>query len=155
MPEVWERIQDGRALSLTELKGAAEELIQKCSAVKTWLFSGEMGSGKTTLIKAVCEGLGVREGMSSPTFSIVNQYDLFSGSSGRRQGERIYHFDFYRLKNEREAYDLGAEEYFDSGNFCFVEWPEKILSLIPRQHVTIRITPIDSTHRIIEYASHD
>ncbi len=148
MPEVWERIQGGRALSLRELKEAADELIQKCNGVKTWLFSGEIGAGKTTLIKAVCERLGVKEGMSSPTFSIVNEYDL-------RQGGRIYHFDFYRLKNEREAYDLGAEEYFDSGNFCFVEWPEKIPSLIPRQHIEVKIVPTDPTHRIIQYASHD
>ena len=148
MPEVWERIQEGRALSLNELRTAASELVEKCGKVKIWLFSGEMGSGKTALIKAVCERLGVKDGMSSPTFAIVNVYDT-------QQGERIYHFDFYRLKNEREAYDLGAEEYFDSGNFCFVEWPEKIPSLIPGQHIEVKITPTDPTHRIIQYASHD
>src|ERR1700690_1947358 len=141
-------IQGGRALSQSELKAAATELIEKCSGVKTWLFSGEMGAGKTTLIKAVCEQLGVKEGMSSPTFSIVNEYDL-------PRGEKIYHFDCYRLKNEQEAFDLGAEEYFESGNFCFVEWPEKIPSALPGRHIKVEITPADSTHRIIAYASHD
>ena len=148
MPEVWERIQGGQALSLNELKEAAGELVRKCSAVKIWLFSGEIGAGKTTLIKAVCQRLGVREGMSSPTFSIVNEYPTPGG-------EKIYHFDCYRLKSEQEAFDLGAEEYFDSGNFCFVEWPEKIPSLIPKQHVEVRIIPKDQTHRIIEYANHE
>jgi tRNA threonylcarbamoyladenosine biosynthesis protein TsaE len=148
MPEVWERIQGGRAISLNELGAAANELIEKCSAVKVWLFSGEIGAGKTTLIKTVCEALGVKTGMSSPTFSIVNEYPSL-------QGEKIYHFDFYRLNNEREAFDLGAEEYFDSGNFCFVEWPEKAPGVIPEQHIQINITPSDPTHRIIKYASHD
>jgi len=148
MPEGWESIQGGQALSLGDLKTAAAHLIWKCSPVKVWLFSGEMGAGKTTLIKAVCEQLGVREGMSSPTFSIVNEYD-------RQEGGKIYHFDFYRLKNEQEAFDIGAEEYFESGNFCFIEWPEKIPSLIPSQHVNIRITPSDPLHRIIEYACYD
>jgi len=148
MPEVWERIRGGQALSLSDLEGAASELIRKCSPFNVWLFSGEMGAGKTTLIKAVCEQLGVKGGMSSPTFSIVNEYD-------RQQGGKIYHFDFYRLKNEQEAYDLGADEYFDSGNFCFIEWPEKIPSLIPPYHAAIKIQTSDPLHRIIEYACYD
>ena len=148
MPEVWGRIQGGQAVSLEELNAAAAELIRKCSAFKVWLFSGEMGAGKTTLIKAVCRGLGVEGGMSSPTFSIVNEYD-------RQQGGKIYHFDFYRLKNEQEAYDLGAEEYLDSGNFCFVEWPEKIKKMIPQQHASIKIQHHDPLHRIIEYACYE
>ncbi len=148
MPEVWESIRRGQALSLSEMTAAAAELIRKCGHVKVWLFAGEMGAGKTTLIKAVCEQLGVREGMSSPTFSIVNEY-------ARQQGGKIYPFDFYRLKNEQEAFDLGAEEYFDSGNFCFIEWPEKIPSLIPQQHANVKIRPSDSLHRIIEYTCYD
>jgi tRNA threonylcarbamoyladenosine biosynthesis protein TsaE len=148
MSEVWEPIGRGRALSLDELKAAAGELVGKCYTTKVWLFYGEMGSGKTTLIKAVCERLGVIKGMSSPTFSVVNEYET-------GHGERIYHFDFYRLKNEQEAYDLGAEEYFDSGNFCFVEWPEKIPSLIPERHIKVKVTPCDPTNRIIHYTSHD
>jgi tRNA threonylcarbamoyladenosine biosynthesis protein TsaE len=148
MSEVWERIGGGRALSLDALKAAAGELIEKCNTTKVWLFYGEMGSGKTTLIKAICERLGVGKGMSSPTFSIVNEYET-------RQGGIIYHFDFFRLKNEQEAYDLGAEEYFDSGNFCFVEWPEKIPSLIPERHVKVKITPTDPANRMIAYTYHD
>ena len=148
MPEAWERIKGGKALSLSELKAAAAELLSACGGVNVWLFSGEMGAGKTTLIKAVCEALGVKGTMSSPTFSIVNEYD-------REGGGTVYHFDFYRLKNEQEAYDLGAEEYFDSGKYCFIEWPEKIPSLVPRQHVEIKIMTADPMHRIIHYASHD
>src|SRR5258708_1417543 len=148
MPQVGESIRGGQALSLSEMKEAAAELIRKCGHVKVWLFAGEMGAGKTTLIKAVCEQLGVKEGMSSPTFSIVNEYD-------RQEGGKIYHFDFYRLKNEQEAFDIGAEEYFESGNFCFIEWTEKIPSRIPLQHVNITITPDDHFQRIIEYARHD
>jgi tRNA threonylcarbamoyladenosine biosynthesis protein TsaE len=148
MPDEFQDILGGRSLSLNDLKAAADELIQKCGNVNTWLFSGEMGAGKTTLIKTICSQLGVKEGMSSPTFSIVNEYALPARG-------KVYHFDCYRLKHEREAFDLGAEEYFDSGNYCFVEWPEKIPSLIPAEHVTIKITPTDSTHRIIQYARHD
>src|SRR5258706_3586072 len=148
MPEAWESIGGGQALSLSDMKEAAAQLIKTCGRVKVWLFSGEMGAGKTTLIKAVCEQLGIKEGMSSPTFSIVNEYD-------RPKGGKIYHFDFYRLKNEQEAFDLGAEEYFESGNFCFIEWPEKIPSLIPQQHANIKIRPSDPMHRIIEYTCYD
>src|SRR5690606_32906579 len=90
-----------------------------------------MGAGKTTIIKALCEELGVKEHVTSPTFSIVNEY---TGNSGL-----IYHFDFYRLKNEQEAYDLGYEEYFYSGNYCFVEWPQKIESLLPQNAFSIYI----------------
>jgi tRNA threonylcarbamoyladenosine biosynthesis protein TsaE len=148
MPEGWANILGGQAISLSELTGAASELIRQCGAIKVWLFSGEMGVGKTTLIKAVCEQLGIHGGMSSPTFAIVNEYD-------RQDGEKIYHFDFYRLKVEQEAYDLGVEEYFDSGYFCFVEWPEKVPTLIPAKHVEIKISPADAMHRKIAYLCHD
>lgn len=148
MPEGWKGVMGGRKLSQNELKDAARELIRECGSVRTWLFSGEIGAGKTTLIKAVCEQLGVKDGMSSPTFSIINEYRPSAE-------ERIYHFDFYRLKNEREAYDLGAEEYFDSGHFCFVEWPERIPSLIPQQYIEVNLKATDPTHRIIQYARHD
>jgi tRNA threonylcarbamoyl adenosine modification protein YjeE len=80
-----------------------------------------MGSGKTTFIKSIGHVLGVKDGMSSPTFSIVNEYETSIG-------EKLYHFDFYRLKNELEAYDIGTEEYFDSGKYCFVEWPDKVIT---------------------------
>ena len=90
-----------------------------------------MGAGKTTLIKALCECLGTNEPVTSPTFSIVNEY---AGA-----GDKIYHFDFYRLKNQTEALDMGYEEYFYSGAYCFIEWPEKIPGLLPEHFIKIRI----------------
>ncbi|MBV8389613.1 MAG: tRNA (adenosine(37)-N6)-threonylcarbamoyltransferase complex ATPase subunit type 1 TsaE, partial [Mucilaginibacter sp.] len=109
--------------SIDELKHAAEQLISFGGLEKIFLFYGDMGAGKTTLIKSLCDNLRVKEPATSPTFSIVNEY----------QGEssRIYHFDFYRLKNQSEALDLGYEEYFYSGNYCFIEWPEEIPDLWP------------------------
>jgi tRNA threonylcarbamoyladenosine biosynthesis protein TsaE len=98
---------------------------------KVFLFYGDMGAGKTTLIKAICEYLGVTEPATSPTFSIVNEY--------RGRDSKLFHFDFYRLKNETEALDLGYEEYFDSGNYCFIEWPEKIAGLLPEHFIKVEI----------------
>ena len=148
MPEVWKSILEGRKLSLPDMNEAANELIAQCRNVGTWLFEGEMGAGKTTLIKLIAENLGVKTVMSSPTFSIVNEYDL-------PNGRKIYHFDCYRLRQEHEAFDIGAEEYFESENYCFVEWAEKIPSLLPDRHVRIKITAADRTHRIIQYTRHD
>jgi tRNA threonylcarbamoyladenosine biosynthesis protein TsaE len=111
---------------------------------KVWIFYGDLGAGKTTLIKEICTQLGVdKNQLSSPTFSIINEY---SSSSGL-----VYHFDFYRLKNEAEILDLGIEEYFDSGNYCFVEWPERLGSLLPSTFLKIAITHLSATERIIEY----
>ena len=101
------------------------------SRQKIFLFYGEMGAGKTTLIKALCQKLGVTGQTSSPTFSIVNEY---AGAKGR-----IYHFDFYRLKDQTEALDMGYEEYFYSGDYCFIEWPEKIPDLRPAHYTEVHI----------------
>src|SRR5690606_3148186 len=109
---------------------------------RVWLFYGEMGSGKTTLIKALCAQLGVRDGMSSPTFSIVNEYLA-------ADGRKVYHFDYYRIKSEAEAYDIGSEEYFYSGDMCFIEWPEKIPSLIPADRAEVHITVDNQDNRTI------
>jgi tRNA threonylcarbamoyladenosine biosynthesis protein TsaE len=95
-------------------------------------FFGTMGSGKTTFIKSICRQLGVNEGMSSPTFGLVNEYAGLSGHP-------VYHFDFYRIKDQQEAIDIGCEEYFYSGEYCFVEWPEKILNLLPKEIVRVCI----------------
>jgi tRNA threonylcarbamoyladenosine biosynthesis protein TsaE len=100
-------------------------------------FDGEMGSGKTTLIKAVCECMGCVDGVNSPTFSIINEYFTNNGVT-------VYHFDFYRLKSLREALDLGVEEYFYSGNFCFIEWPQLVESLLPENHIHIHIEKGDA-----------
>jgi tRNA threonylcarbamoyladenosine biosynthesis protein TsaE len=104
-----------------------------------------MGAGKTTLVKAMAEQLGVSTGMSSPTFSIVNEYET-------AHGKTIYNFDFYLLKNEGEAYDIGVDEYFDSENYCFIEWPEKIPSLLPLQRVDITINTVTNTERTISFS---
>lgn len=106
---------------------------------KVILFNGEMGVGKTTLIKQLCQILGVQEATSSPTFSIVNEYKAAIGM--------VYHFDIYRLKNENEAMDLGIDDYFYSGNWCFIEWAEKIPNLIPTEHSTINIQTLENGKR--------
>lgn len=123
------------------LKDAAKQLIEFGDKEKIFLFYGDMGAGKTTLIKSLCECLGVRESVTSPTFSIVNEYEA--------QGIKVFHFDFYRLKNQSEALDMGYEEYFYSGNYCFIEWPEKITDLLPPHYIRINIEVIDSNERLL------
>lgn len=126
---------------LEELPSAAKALLAHSPGKKIFAFYGEMGAGKTTFIKSICAQLGVKNVTSSPTFSLVNEY--VSGT-----GEKIYHFDFYRLKNESEAYDLGYEDYFFSGAFCFIEWPEKIISLLPSGTQKVRIEVKDGIREI-------
>jgi tRNA threonylcarbamoyladenosine biosynthesis protein TsaE len=144
MPEVWQPVNNGKEVSHEELMSVAKELSGAGKAFNIWLFFGEMGSGKTTLIKAIGEFLGVRDTMSSPTFSLVNEYQALGG-------KKIYHFDLYRLKNEKEIFDIGVEEYFYSDDLCLVEWPEKLGTLTPPMHFKIRITPSGPHHRKIEY----
>jgi len=117
--------------SVSDLNPAAAKIINFSANTRIFLFYGDMGAGKTTLIKALCECLGTNEPVTSPTFSIVNEY---AGA-----GDKIYHFDFYRLKNQTEALDMGYEEYFYSGAYCFIEWPEKIPGLLPEHFIKIRI----------------
>lgn len=143
MPDSWRLTSQGPDISLDGLEQAARELIAHSDNRKIWLFYGEMGAGKTTLIKALARQWGVRETMSSPTFSLVNEYASPSGP--------VYHLDLYRLKDEREALDIGIEDYFSSGSFCLVEWPEKLGSRTPDQVVRVRLTPTSPTHRKIEY----
>ncbi len=104
---------------------------------------GAMGAGKTTFIKAVCEELGVQETITSPTFAIINEY-----KSG--EGESIYHFDFYRINKMEEAFDFGYEDYFYSGNLCFIEWPELVEPLLPENTVRVHIREADDGTRVIE-----
>lgn len=127
---------------LDELDVVAADLLTASKGAKIWLFNGEMGAGKTTLIKAICRNLGVHSVMTSPTFSIVNQYE---------GNDVIYHFDCYRLKNEEEAYDIGVEEYLDSGKLCLIEWPEKIASLLPHERFEINLEIASPTERRIHY----
>lgn len=114
-----------------ELVKAAQFLQAHLRSQKILLFYGEMGAGKTTFIKAFCAVLHVEDTVSSPTFSIVNEYQYPQGI--------VYHFDFYRLKNQTEALDLGMEEYLDSGEYCLIEWPEKIPDLLPENYLKISI----------------
>jgi len=123
------------------LADAAKWLIENAGDKRVFVFQAPMGAGKTTFIKAICEYLKVEDSTSSPTFSIVNEYSSKQGL--------IYHFDFYRLKNEQEAYDFGYEEYFYSGNYCFIEWPEKIPNLIPEDAAVVKIEVADDQSRTI------
>ncbi|MBO4431727.1 MAG: tRNA (adenosine(37)-N6)-threonylcarbamoyltransferase complex ATPase subunit type 1 TsaE [Bacteroidaceae bacterium] len=118
--------------SLEEIGKAAQEFVAAMGDRKVFAFYGKMGAGKTTFIKAVCEELGVEDVINSPTFAIVNEY--VDG-----EGEPIYHFDFYRIKNIQEVMDIGYEDYVYSGNVCFMEWPELIENLLPDDAVKVTI----------------
>ena len=118
--------QELNNITLDSLPNAAQQIIATAQDYKLWAFYGEMGAGKTTLIKAICKELGVSEAISSPTFSLVNEY---KGADNNI----IYHFDFYRIKSLEEVYDIGYEDYFYSGNLCLIEWPEKVEELITNE----------------------
>jgi len=121
--------------SQNQLEEVAQQIIAQ-NPKKVLLFHGEMGVGKTTLIKQLCKTLGVNGATSSPTFSLVNEYET-------KDNQLVYHFDFYRLNREVEALDMGIDEYLYSGNWCFIEWAEKIPNLIPETHsiITISLLP--------------
>ena len=129
--------------SQDELHEVAEAVIRALGRRTVVAFRGGMGAGKTTLIREIVAALGSEDTVTSPTFAIVNQYK----APGNR---RIYHFDFYRIDDVREAYDFGYEEYFYSGDLCLVEWPEKIEQLLPEQVMTVRITADSETARTFE-----
>lgn len=118
--------------SLNTIDAAAIEFIRAMGDNTVFAFRGEMGAGKTTFIKAICENLGVSDTINSPTFAIVNEYRSDSG-------ELIYHFDFYRINKVEEAFDFGYEDYFYSGSLCFIEWPELIEDLLPNDTVNVYI----------------
>jgi tRNA threonylcarbamoyladenosine biosynthesis protein TsaE len=124
------------AKHLSDLDRVARMILDAFPGKRLFFFYGAMGVGKTTLIKAVCQQLGVSEIVSSPTFSIINEYSLVGD-------QRVFHFDFYRLKKVEEVYDLGYEDYFYSGSYCFVEWPEKLESLKPENSVDIHMEDKD------------
>lgn len=128
--------------SLDKISEAATQFVEKMGDNKVYVFYGNMGAGKTTFIKAVCEELGVTDVINSPTFAIVNEYE-----SGK--GEPIYHFDFYRINKEEEAYDFGYEDYFYSGNVCFIEWPEMVKNLIPEDAIEVRINENEDGSRTV------
>ena len=126
--------------SLEGISEAAQYVIDTCGKDTIWVFDGEMGAGKTTLTKEICRLLKVEDVISSPTFSIVNEY--YSNTNGT-----IYHFDFYRIEEETEAVEIGVEEYFYSGNLCLIEWASRVSSLIPDQFVHIQLEIEGPTER--------
>ena len=125
--------------SLQQLEEVAQKIIAN-NPNKVILFHGEMGVGKTTLIKQLCKCLGVQGATSSPTFSLVNEYEAVNN-------QLVYHFDFYRLNKETEALDMGIDDYLYSGNWCFIEWAEKIPNLIPDSHSVITISLLSDGKR--------
>ena len=116
--------------TLANLPHVAHAMLQCASQQRVWLFAGGMGAGKTTLIKALCAQLGVQDHVTSPTFSLINEYATVAG-------EAVYHFDFYRLGGEAEALDLDCAAYFEQGAYCFVEWPSKVPPLLPPVHCQV------------------
>ncbi len=130
--------------SIEDINNVAAEFVRLAMQEDTvFAFNGQMGAGKTTFIKALCEALGVTETVTSPTFSIVNEY------RSDETGELIYHFDFYRIKKIEEAYDMGCEDYFYSGAVCLIEWPELVEDLLPGNTVWVDIRVNDDESRTI------
>ena len=128
--------------SLQDLSAIAKEIIASAN-YKTLLFYGQMGVGKTTLIKEICKELGVLDNISSPTFSLVNEYVTTTNKT-------IYHFDFYRIEEEEEAYDMGIEDYFESNNWCLIEWPQNVENLLPLNSVEIHLSILENDQRNIQ-----
>ena len=128
--------------SLDNLSEVAAELISSVEN-KTLLFYGQMGVGKTTLIKEICKQLGVLDNISSPTFSLVNEYQT-------KNNEKVFHFDFYRITDQEEALDMGIEEYLDNNDWCLIEWPENIENLLPLEAVQIYLTILNNEQRNIQ-----
>lgn len=124
------------------MSAAAKKLLKHTGDSKIFAFYGSMGAGKTTIIKAICEALGVIDIVSSPTFTLVNEYRT-------SKGETLYHIDFYRIKKQEEVFDLGIEEYLSGDSYCFMEWPELIEEILPPERVSVRITVDDNEQRTL------
>jgi tRNA threonylcarbamoyladenosine biosynthesis protein TsaE len=131
-------------LSLDQINIAAQSFVEQIGENKVFAFYGKMGAGKTTFIKALCETLGVQDVVNSPTFSIINEYNTSSG-------QMIYHFDFYRINKIEEVHVFGCEDYFYSGNLCFIEWPEKVDSLLPDNYIKVLIAEKEDGTRTIQF----
>lgn len=126
-----------------ELPSAAGKILKHTGKNKLIAFYGSMGAGKTTIIKAICTSLGATDSATSPTFTLVNEYKTSDGNS-------LYHIDFYRIKKRDEVFDFGIEEYFSSGSYCFMEWPELIEDILPPETVRIKITVGRNEERVLE-----
>ncbi|MBG0860828.1 MAG: tRNA (adenosine(37)-N6)-threonylcarbamoyltransferase complex ATPase subunit type 1 TsaE [Bacteroidales bacterium] len=125
------------------LPAAARKLLRYTSGKRVFAFHGPMGSGKTTIIKAICKELGAVDPVSSPTFTLANEYRTI-------KGEKIYHIDFFRIKNRDEIFDSGIEEYLSGMSYCFIEWPEQVSGVLPEEVVVVRITVSKDEMRILE-----
>lgn len=125
-----------------DLHEAADKFIRLFKGKRIFAFYGTMGAGKTTIIKKICELLGATDTVTSPTFTLVNEYRTANGES-------IYHIDFYRIRKTEEVFDFGIEEYFASGSYCFMEWPELIEELLPEETIKVRITLGKKEERIL------
>lgn len=132
-----------RIPDLSSIDDAARELIDTLPDKRIFAFYGEMGAGKTTLIKALCRVLQVTDVTSSPSFGLIYEYRT-------RGNDSVYHFDFYRIEHLEEAYDIGYEEYIDSGQYCFIEWPEKVASLLPPETVNVNLQIVGNNERTME-----
>ncbi len=136
------------AKSTNDLSRIAKGILKEYQTDRIFAFYGKMGSGKTTFIKEICKILGINDNITSPTFSIINEYTDIKNN-------KIFHFDFYRIESQEEAFDFGYEEYFFSSNYCFIEWPELIENLLPASYVKIEIiekengTRTFSSHKIM------
>lgn len=133
-----------RVNNINGLEEAASVFVSKLGGRRVYAFEGSMGAGKTTFIAAVCRALGVSDDVGSPTFSLVNEYRAGDGSA-------IYHFDFYRIDTPAEALEMGAEDYFYSGDLCLIEWPDRIGSVLPEDAVTVRIEEQSDGSRLISW----
>ncbi|MFL5728104.1 MAG: tRNA (adenosine(37)-N6)-threonylcarbamoyltransferase complex ATPase subunit type 1 TsaE [Cytophagaceae bacterium] len=133
---------------LADLARVSKEIIEFAGNERIWLFEGQMGAGKTTLIKALCRELGVSDHVTSPTFSLINEYLT-------TKQETIYHFDFYRIKDQSEAADIGCGEYFYSGRLCLIEWPSMIPDLLPENYLKISLDIASSTQRTIQLSRYE
>lgn len=129
------------------IRESAKAFVEAMGDSTIFAFYGSMGAGKTTFIKAICEEMGVEDVITSPTFAIVNEY------RSATSGELIYHFDFYRIKKQEEVYDMGYEDYIESGAVCFMEWPELIEELLPEDVVKVSIKQQEDGSRIVEWQS--
>lgn len=129
--------------SLDELDDVSHRLLNEAGSQRVWLFEGEMGAGKTTLIKALCRAVGVVSVVQSPTFGLINEYTT-------QAAQPVYHVDCYRLLHKAEALDIGLEEYLDSGHYCFIEWPEKIENLWPSTYYKLRLSADHTGQRTVE-----
>lgn len=137
-----------RINSLEEYPAAAKEFIEAMGDNRIFAFYGNMGTGKTTFIKSICESMGVEDAINSPTFAIVNEYET-------AKGETVFHFDFYRIKSLAEVYNMGYEEYIYSNAYCFIEWPELIEELLPEEAVKVTITEENDGTRTVKITDQD